>query len=136
MVSGEYCVRLCKDRLEARMNQTKCVEVKILQFYLHIKAAKYITMKPEEKEEEMYLNFPRNETVTEKKKLRGIYSGKSWNKYWHHFFCASKTAFTQCKRKKEKKNKLSYARYQRTTKPGFSRFKEKIKNNLWDCTLK
>ncbi len=48
------------------MNQTKCVEVKILQFYLHIKAAKYITIKPEEKEE-MYLNFPRNETVTEKK---------------------------------------------------------------------
>lgn len=61
-----------KARLEARINQTKRLEVKILQFYLHIKAAKYITMKPEKKEEETYLNFSRNETVTERKAERHL----------------------------------------------------------------
>lgn len=92
------------------MNQGKHLEVKILQFYLHIKAAKYITMKPEEKKKKnifFYLNLSRNETVTvtERKAERHLQWQEMKQLLATIFFCASKTAFTQCKITKRKREK-------------------------------
>ncbi len=51
----------------------------------------------------MYLNFPRNEIVTGKKERH--LQWQELKQLLASFFCASKTAFTQCKITKKEKNK-------------------------------
>lgn len=92
------------------MNQRKHLEVKILQFYLHIKAAKYITMKPEEKKKKniFFLSKPFQEwdcNCNWKKSRKAFTVARDETTIGNNFFCASKTAFTQCKITKRKREK-------------------------------
>ncbi len=60
-------------------------------------------MKPEEKKEEMYLNFPRNETVTEKKKAEAFTVARVETTIGIIFFVLARLHLHSAKEKKKKK---------------------------------